>query len=136
MEDRGKCLRWRVLAWAALLLVGCDGQDADRLGRIGHKVVDKMQAQTGGAQDRLPDNLQSIRGGVGEFALDAKVAARLHWDKELEGTPIQVVAVGGGAVKLSGTVPNWEVRQRAISVARDTAGVTGVVDELAEAGGR
>jgi hyperosmotically inducible protein len=122
------------LACLALLLAGCDGRDADRLARIGDKVVVKMQAQTGGAQSRLPDSLQSIRGGLSEFAVDAKVAARLRWDKELEGAAIQVSAAGGGVVKLSGTVATLEDRQRAVRLARDTVGVSNVIDELAEAG--
>jgi osmotically-inducible protein OsmY len=120
--------RW--LACLALLLAGCDGQDADRLAKIGRKVVDRLQAQTSSDPGRLPDSLQSIRGGLGEFALDAKVSARLRWDKDLEGTPIQVAAVGGGVVKLTGAVHSLEARQRAVHLARTTAGVKDVVDEL------
>jgi len=133
MRERGK---WRWLACLALLAVGCDGQDADRLARIGRKAVDKIQAQAGADPGRGADSLQSIRGGLGEFALDAKVSARLRWDKELEGTAIQVGSVGGGAVKLSGTVPSFEARQRAVQLAGSTSGVSKVIDELTEAGGR
>jgi len=133
MRDRGK---WRWLACLAVLAAGCDGQDADRLARIGRMAVDKLQAQTGTDPGPGPDSLQSIRGGLGEFALDAKVSARLRWDKQLEGATIQVGAVGGGAVKLSGTVPGIEARQRAVQLANSTSGVTKVIDELTEAGGR
>jgi osmotically-inducible protein OsmY len=133
MRERGK---WRWLACLALLAVGCDGQDADRLARIGRKAVDKLQVQAGADPGRGADSLQSIRGGLGEFALDAKVSARLRWDKELEGAPIQVGSVGGGAVRLSGTVPSFEARQRAVQLAGSTSGVSKVIDELTEGGGR
>jgi hypothetical protein len=124
------------LAGLALLAAGCEGQDADRLARIGRKVADRVGAPDGAESGRLPDSLQSIRGGFGEFAVDAKVAARLRWDKELEGSSIQVGAVGGGAVKLTGTVPSFEARRHAVHLARTTVGVNNVIDELTEGGGR
>jgi osmotically-inducible protein OsmY len=133
MRDRGK---WRWLACLALLVAGCDGQDADRLARIGRKAVDKLEVQAGADTGHGADSLQSIRGGLGEFALDAKVSARLRWDKQLEGVSIQVGSVGGGAVKLSGTVPDFATRQRAVRLANTTSGVTQVIDELTEAGER
>jgi osmotically-inducible protein OsmY len=136
MNEEGKRRHWRGLACLALLLAGCEGQDADRLARIGNKVVNKLQGQTGSGQGRLPDSLQSIRGGLGEFALDAKVAARLRWDKQLEGMPIQVAGTTAGVVKLSGTVSGFEAHQRAIQLAKGTTGVADVIDELSEAGGR
>jgi hyperosmotically inducible protein len=130
MGDRGKRSRGRWLAYLVLLLAGCDGQDADRLAKIGAKVVDRLQARTTGGSGRWSDSLQSIRGGLGEFALDAKVSARLRWDKDLDGTSIQVAATGNGVVKLTGTVPSLELRQHAIHLARTTIGVSNVVDEL------
>jgi osmotically-inducible protein OsmY len=136
MREQGKGRRGRWLACLALLLAGCDGQDADRLAKIGRKVVDRLQAQTSNDPGRVPDSLQSIRGGLGEFALDAKVSARLRWDKELEGTAIQVAALGNGTVRLTGTVPTFEAHQRAVQLAQHTSGVSKVQDELAEAKGR
>jgi osmotically-inducible protein OsmY len=132
MEDRGKGRRWRWLACLGVLWAGCDGQDADRLARIGRKVADRLQVPAGDSQGRVPDSLQSIRGGLGEFALDAKVATRLRWDKELEGASVQVAAVGGGTVKLTGTVPSFEARQRAVQLANSTTGVVKVIDELTD----
>jgi osmotically-inducible protein OsmY len=54
----------------------------------------------------------------------------------LEGTSIQVVALADGTVKLTGTVPSFEARQRAVQLANSTTGVSKVIDELTEAGGR
>jgi osmotically-inducible protein OsmY len=136
MRERGESRRWRWLACLALLTAGCESQDADRLAKLGRKVADRLQAQTTIDPGRPPDSLQSIRGGIGEFALDAKVAARLHWDKALEGTRIQVAALGEGTVKLTGMVPSAEARQQAVHLARTTSGVRDVVDELTESRGR
>ncbi|HEX5270696.1 MAG TPA: BON domain-containing protein [Gemmataceae bacterium] len=130
MGEAGKGRGRRWLACLALLLVGCDGQDADRLAKIGAKVADRLQMRATGGAGHLPDNLQSIRGGITEYAVDGKVAARLRWDKELEDASIQVGALGGGVVKLTGTVPTFEARQRAVHLARGTTGVSNVVDEL------
>jgi osmotically-inducible protein OsmY len=127
-------LHW--LAGLALLLAGCEAQDADRLARIGRKVADRLQAQTSSDPGRPPDSLQSIRGGIGEFAVDAKVSARLRWDKQLEGASIQVGSVGAGTVKLTGTVPGFEARQRAVQLANSTIGVNKVIDELTDGNGR
>jgi osmotically-inducible protein OsmY len=136
MGEGGKGRRWRWLAWLALLAAGCESQDADRLAKIGRKVAERLQAQTSPDAGRAPDSLQSIRGGIGEFALDAKVAARLRWDKELENSRIQVAALGGGTVKLTGKVSGPEARRQAVNLARTTSGVKDVVDELTEGTGR
>ncbi len=127
-----KRTRLRCFVGLALLAAGCEGQDADRLARIGRKVADRLLAPGSYDPGRPADSLQSIRGGLGEFAVDAKVAARLRWDKELEGARIQVGAVGAGTVRLTGTVPSFEAHQRAVNLARATSGVNGVVDELTE----
>lgn len=131
MGKRGKGRRVWVLALAALT-AGCDGQDAERLARLGRKAVAKVQAQTGDSPAGLSGPLQSIRGNLNELTLDAKVAARLRWDKDLEGAQVQVRTAGAGAVRLSGTVATLEQRQRAVGLARATVGVNDVIDELVE----
>ncbi len=129
MRNLGK---WRWSSGLLLLLAGCEGQDADRLARIGSKVIGKLQTQTATKPSPLPDSLQSIRGGFSEFALDTKVAARLRWDQQLDGMPIQVAGTKPGVVKLMGTVTGFEAHQRAVQLAKSTSGVVDVIDELSE----
>lgn len=128
--------RWRVLA-CLVVLAGCDGQeDADRLARLGRKLVDRAQSQTTDGRGKLSGPLQSIRGNWNEMTLDARVSCRLRWDKELEGVAITVKTAGGGNVELHGTVTTLAQRQRAVALARATVGVTEVADRLTEAGGK
>ncbi len=130
MPQRSRRRVWPLLACAALCASGCDGQDAERLSRIGRKIVDRATAQTDNTPGRLPGSLQSIRGGWYEITVDARVASRLRWDKNLQGNPIQVESLGNSTVKLTGTVATLETRQRAVRLADSTVGVEKVVDEL------
>ncbi len=130
MPQRNRRRWWPLLACVALFASGCDGQDADRLSRIGRKIVDRVTAQTDNSPGRIPGSLQSIRGGWYEITVDARVASRLRWDKNLQGSPIQVESLGNSTVKLTGTVGTMEIRQRAVRLADSTVGVDKVVDEL------
>ena len=58
------------------------------------------------------------------------VPARLAADKRLVGLNVNVV-VEGGAIKLRGVVPDAKIRKVIVSLAENTVGVEGVVDELA-----
>lgn len=121
---------WTILCGLAFL-AGCESQDAERLNRLGAKVLDKMQdppslSAVGGPASPL----QSIRGSWNDLALDTRVSARLRWDKDLAGATIQVNAAGKGEVRLRGTVASMDARQKAVALARNTVGVTNVQDEL------
>lgn len=122
----------------SLFAVGCDGQeDADRLARLGRKLLDRIQSQSTDTTAPLGGPLQSIRGNWNEMTLDARVTFRLRWDKELEGASVQVKSAGQGTVELHGTFTNAVQRQRAVTLARSTVGVTDVLDRMSEAkGGR
>jgi osmotically-inducible protein OsmY len=57
------------------------------------------------------------------------VAARLRWDKSLEGSDIQI-QVNEKTVELQGTVENLLQRRRAVDLAESTVGVAKVDDRL------
>ena len=59
-------------------LYGASVRFAAERAKEARKVADRVQAQVSADAGRPADPLQSIRGGIGEFALDAKVAARLR----------------------------------------------------------
>jgi osmotically-inducible protein OsmY len=110
---------------------GCGPEDTERLARVGHKIAARAEALTADADGKLSRGWQAVHGDSDEPALEARVAARLRWDKELADTPIQVTAVGG-VVELKGTVRDSDKRQRAVGLAQSTAGVEKVKDALSE----
>ena len=66
---------------------------------------------------------------VTEAALSAKIKAKMALDDTVKARAIDVTT-HGTAVTLSGTVESRAERERAVSLARETAGVTKVVDDL------
>jgi hyperosmotically inducible protein len=65
----------------------------------------------------------------GDDSLGARVKTQLSSDARVKGAAIDVTAKNG-VVLLQGTVPSTAAKQRALTVARGTDGVTQVVDRL------
>jgi hypothetical protein len=118
--------------WAALalLICGCGGQDVDRLGRIASMTAGKFNDMVGGPHGKLANGWDAVFGAVSEATPDARVAARLRWDKALDQADIQVQSTGPGVVRLQGTVIDANQQQRAGELAEATLGVEQVVNEL------
>jgi osmotically-inducible protein OsmY len=114
-------------------LCGCNHDDADRLARVSRKAAAKVGGLSGAAPNRLADSWQVVRAGWDDVAVDARVSARLRWDKGLSGAHIEVRA-NGGVVELQGTVVDANQRGHAVEVATGTVGVDRVTDSLELAG--
>jgi hypothetical protein len=121
--------RWS-LAALALLICGCGGQDVDRLGRICSMTAGKFNDMAGGPHGKLANGWNAVCGAISETTPDARVAARLRWDKALDKADIQVEAAGPGVVRLQGNVIDAAQQQRAGELAESTEGVEQVVNEL------
>lgn len=122
----------RKLAWLVLLAAGCLGcnnEDRGRLERAGRKAGAKAEGLTAGANEKLAGGLQALRSHQDEAALDARVQARLRWDKSLADSAITVQAQEG-VIHLHGTIRNAGQRQRAVDLAQATLGVETVMDEM------
>jgi hyperosmotically inducible protein len=65
----------------------------------------------------------------GDTAVASALETKIAGDAQLKGADIQVSA-RDGIVMLQGTVPNQAAKQRAVTMARQTAGVVQVVDRL------
>ena len=115
---------------AALLICGCGEQDTVQLSRIGQLMAGRVEALTVDANMKLANGWQAMRGDATQIGLDARVAARLHWDKLLEKSTIDVHCEMG-VVTLKGTVTELAQRKRAVDLAQSTAAVEKVVDEMA-----
>jgi hyperosmotically inducible periplasmic protein len=70
------------------------------------------------------------RATVHEQEVLARVYSRIHWDKMLVGSTLELEVRDDGTALLRGAVPTKAARERAVLLARDTVGVNKVVDEL------
>jgi osmotically-inducible protein OsmY len=121
----GKCLCRKPvvpLIVFVLFIVGCSNSDQDHLARAAGKAREKIKNASGESGRGLTTGWQSV-------ALDARVSARLRWDKTLSDEKIQVQA-SGGVIELKGTVRDLIQRRRAVELAESTVGAEQVVDLL------
>jgi hypothetical protein len=114
----------RLLFFASIVLfgLGCNSSDQDHIARAAGKAREKIQDATGESSRGLTTGWQSM-------ALDARVSARLRWDKVLSSEKIQVEA-NGSVIELKGTVRDLIQRRRAVELAESTVGTEQVLDLL------
>jgi hyperosmotically inducible protein len=120
---------WGLLLSAAIAATGCSKHDTERLARLSQKISARMESIGDGATCTLHGGWQGFRAHQDDGGIDARVASRLRWDKELADTRLQVEAETG-TVTLKGKVENLAQRQRAVALAESTTGVEKVIDEL------
>src|SRR6478735_6759726 len=94
--------------------------------QIGEK-IDRGLSQIGA---ELSQAWADVRKSVEKMGVQGRVYGRLHWDKELEGANLEVAVRDNQVVVLSGHVANAGAKLKAEQLARDTVGVTSVVNEL------
>jgi osmotically-inducible protein OsmY len=101
---------------------GATGVDAEAARDQGKAIVDKTTATAGKAAAKLEE-------AVGEGTLTAKIKSKMALDDMVKARTINV-DTAGSVVTLTGTVESNEERERAVRLARETAGITRVVDKL------
>lgn len=121
-------LNW-LMACGILSCCGCNQQDTERLGDVGRAIAAKFQAMSGGADGKVLSGWQTLRGNLDAATLEARVLARLRWDKTLADVKIDVRSTKG-EVELKGKVNDLAQRRRAVELAETTAGTEKVVDQL------
>jgi len=103
--------------------------------------TEKFKDKVGGAVNSIKKGAQSAEGaikdqyarartGIINMGIESRVYARLHWDKALTGSKIDLSAPKEGVIALSGTVADAKVKAKALLLANDTVGVTDVIDHL------
>jgi hyperosmotically inducible periplasmic protein len=98
--------------------VGTTGVDAQKAREVGAKVGEK----TAVAADQA-------RRALGEGTITAKIKAKMALDDTVKALDIDV-DTNGTTVTVSGVVGSEAQRQKALQLARETDGVTQVVDQL------
>ncbi len=115
-----------LLAGLVAALGGCNRQDAECLGSMGRKILDRADSASVSIREKLGSLKSSVGGTVSPHD---RVALRLRWDKALADVSIEVVA-NSGEIELKGSVRSAEQRTRATELAESTAGVDRVLVSL------
>jgi hyperosmotically inducible periplasmic protein len=125
-----------VVAAAAFLLGWWGSNRIDRTDQSGPTVgtsgrVDAQKAKEVGAEVGAKTAEAANRAGaiLNEGALTAKIKSKMALDDLVRARSIDVTT-SGQVVTLTGTVSSEAERSRAVQLARETAGVTRVVDRL------
>lgn len=112
------------------------GEPRDSVGTTGTPApaapkIDTDRAREVGAQvgERTAVAADQARRALTEGSLTGKIKAKMALDDSVKALDIDVDTTGS-TVTLSGIVDNEAQRQRAVALARETAGVTQVVDRL------
>jgi hyperosmotically inducible protein len=82
------------------------------------------------AGDTIREQFSRTRDSVHNMGVASRVYGRLHWDKLLTSSTLDL-DVNNGVATLRGSVPTAKARERAVELARETVGVTRVIDQLA-----
>ena len=93
--------------------------------------VDTSRARETGAAigEKVAVGANQAQRAVGEASLTAKIKAKMALDDAIDADAIDV-DTEGSVVTLSGSVRSEDERTRAVRLARETEGVTQVVDRL------
>jgi osmotically-inducible protein OsmY len=123
---------------AALLLAWAYGGRAQQgtTGKVGAKLDEAAKAIKRGVNEVKADvreGFERTREAAHAMGVQARVYTRLHWDKALNTATLHV-EVKSGVATLSGSVPDDAAKAKAVLLARDTVGVTDVVDQLSVGG--
>lgn len=122
---RGTCL----IFFLSLTLAGCSDSDADKLRKVGDKTYDRAAVIVQQTWDELGRTLLDQQQSSPQHDLLTRVQLRLKWDRDLAELPI-VASAAGDVITLTGTVKAGEQKDRAISLANSTIGVSKVDDQL------
>jgi len=101
--------------------------------KVGEKVQEALKEVKKGAQDvseSVREQFAKVRASVHNMEIEARIYSRLHWDKALNAATIDLEVHSGGIVTLRGAVADAGARQKAVALARDTVGVSQVIDQL------
>jgi hyperosmotically inducible protein len=95
----------------------------------------KPQPTGDALKDRAARAAQRVDETLAEAALTGKIKAKIALDDTVKSTDVRVHSTNG-IVTLSGTVNSAAQRDRILQLARETAGVTSVINEITIAGSR
>lgn len=118
-----KRLSWMFVP-LAVTICGCDGNDGDRLTRVGWTVSQNIQAL-------VPERMPFV-GSLGlpkNSTREQSVRERFRSDRYLGELTIEIIGEPG-TIRLRGQVADAVLKRRAVEIAESTVGVEKVIDEI------
>jgi osmotically-inducible protein OsmY len=142
-RQRGVAITGKTAAAASKIVAKTEAaaiKIADKTSAAATRISDKTTAaatkigeKTTTAADKIAEKSSvaaaKVEHTLSETAVSARIKAKMALDDNIKARAIDV-STHGTTVTLSGTVTSKAERARAVEVARQTAGVTRVVDEL------
>ena len=116
--------RWVSSPPAAVEPIGTSGETANETGNT-------ERAREAGAEiaEKVVEGASRAGKALEEGRLTAKITSKMALDDTIDASDVNVDTVGT-VVTLRGTVANRKQHQRVLQLARETAGVTSLVDQL------
>jgi len=128
---------WVVGVAAGLLVVAShwsiSAQDQSTVDKIKAKAGDAVSSIKKGAAnagEAIKEKFAKTKDYVRGMGIEGRVYARLHWEKALVGSKIDLATPKAGVIALNGTVGDAKAKLKAVELARDTVGVDEVQDHL------
>ena len=121
-----------IVAFVAYTYLGTSRTSRGRADAIGTSgKVDVNAARERGAEvgEKMAVAAEKVKESAAEAALTSKIKAKMVLDDSVKSRAIDVTT-NGTVVTVSGTVRSADEHDRAIRLARETAGVSQVVDHL------
>ena len=107
---------------------GVMGQDKDS-----DSIGDKIDRGVKKVEAKLRETWVDIQRATRRMTVEARVYARLYWDKSLADALLKIEVKDEGVIVLKGSVPTLDAKHRAFELAQSTVGVNQAIDELAVA---
>jgi hyperosmotically inducible periplasmic protein len=115
--------------WAGSTRSTAQQPTASPVGSSGGFATEKARERAAAVGEKAAIAAETVRETVSEAGLTAKIKAKMALDDHVKALAIDVTTVGT-IVTLSGRVGSAAERDRAMALARETDGVTRVVDNL------
>ena len=115
--------------WAGSTWSGREGPSEGAVGSSG--TANTATARERGAElgERAANAAADVKQTLTEASLTAKIKAKMALDDSVKARRIDV-STSGSTVTLTGTINSAAERERAVSLARETDGITAVVNRL------
>ena len=94
---------------------------------VGQRIGDAVDQVSNSVQQAW----QQVKEAGNRMGVEARVYARLRWDKAIHSATIDIEVPKAGTVVLKGSVADAAAKKKAVELANDTIGVEQVVDQLA-----